>query len=112
MTICYPPPKPALSEAYLKKRDIRESLPTNLMWASRANQYAARTGQRGNATALMMGTTPYGVPGALPPALMYGAMVPNSNMLGSGSQQQTRHARRVYVGGITGTRYRSGVSAF
>ena len=46
------------------------------------------------------GMIPYGVIGAseVPPAMMYGAAAP---MLGGNAQQQTRHARRVYVGGIT-----------
>jgi hypothetical protein len=99
-----------LSEDYLIKRDKRESLPTKFDVGPqgqanmpRVQMPAGGTGGAAAAAIMMGGIVPYGVPGAVPPALMYGGMMPNMGLLGGGgsSQQQTRHARRVYVGGIT-----------
>ena len=98
-----------LSEDYLIRRDKRESLPTKFDVGPQGQANMPRVqmpagSSAGTAAAMMMGgIAPYGVPGAAPPALIYSGMVPNMGVLGAGgsNQQQTRHARRVYVGGIT-----------
>lgn len=101
----YPPRKPVLSQEYLAERKRREASATKFDVGpqGQTNMPRVSIASAGGIIGAGMQLPVSVAHGSVLPLGMPGAILPPSNMIGiqGTSHQQTRHARRIYVGGIS-----------